>query len=86
MIRFEAPLLPELDAAVEPHAMHETTDTPVRHADDLRVDGPHSTPLTIISATSVRSSRGTLNTRFVLLRTANTMRQALHAAVGLILP
>jgi len=32
MIRFKAPLLPELDAAVEPHSMHEATDTPVRHA------------------------------------------------------
>jgi len=86
MIRFKAPLPTELDGALYPHAMHEAADTAVRYPDDLRVDGPHSTPLMIISATSVRSSRGTLNTRFVLLRTANTIRHVLHAAVGLILP
>jgi hypothetical protein len=42
MIRFEYALFAELDAALWPHAMHEATDTSVRYADDLRIDGPHS--------------------------------------------
>lgn len=59
--------------------MHNRMNTNLR--DDIE---HYSTPLTIISATSVRSSRGTLNTLFVLLRTANIMRHALHSAVGAI--